>query len=309
MTGAKMPHGADTVIMQEHVERGQDHIVISHGHQSGQCVRHAGDDIRRGATVMPAGRRLTAADIGLLASLGSIEVRVVRRIRAAFVSTGDELCPAGRPLADGQIYDSNRHTLHAMLQRLDADIIDLGIIADDRAAIEQTFAMAAAQADVLITSGGVSIGEADFVKETLERLGQVGFWKIAIKPGRPLAFGHIGKCLFFGLPGNPVSAMATFYTLVQPALLRLAGVAEVRPRYLRARLLTELKKKPGRLEFQRGILSLDAQGELQVSTTGGQDSHLLSSMGKADCFIIVPLESSRLAAGETVQVQPFAGLI
>lgn len=309
MTGGKLPEGADTVIMQEHVSRENNIISLTHGHKTGQNIRAAGDDLRQGDTVFEPGQQLTPADIGMLASMGYADVSVMRPLKVAFFSTGDELCGIGQPLGDGQIYDSNRYLLYGMLHRMGVDIIDMGIIPDQRDATEQAFQTAAAQADVLITSGGVSVGEADFVKETLDKLGQVGFWKIAIKPGRPLAFGNIGDCHFFGLPGNPVSAMVTFYQFVQPALKRMMGIEDVKPKYVRARTRSVLKKNAGRLEFQRGVLSLDKNDEPVVDSTGGQGSHLLSSMGKANCFIILPLESTEIAVGEMVKVQTFVGLI
>lgn len=309
MTGGKLPQGSDTVIMQEHVTRDNDSITITHGHVSGQNVRAAGEDLNKGDIVFEPGRELSPADIGMLASMGFADVRVIRPLKVAFFSTGDELCGVGQPLADGQIYDSNRYCLYGMLNRLGVDIIDMGIIADDREQIEEAFKTAAQQADVLITTGGVSVGDSDFVKETLEKLGQIGFWKIAIKPGRPLAFGEIGNCHFFGLPGNPVSAMVTFYQFVQPALKRMMGIEDVRPQYIQAKTQTGLKKNSGRMEFQRGIMSIDDKGQTVVVSTGGQGSHLLSSMGKANCFIILPLEASGINADEMVTVQPFVGLI
>lgn len=309
MTGGKLPAGTDTVVMQEHVTRDKDMITITCGHKTGQNVRAAGDDLKQGDIVFTPGRQLTPADIGMIASMGYGDVHVTRPLKVAFFSTGDELCGIGEALSDGQIYDSNRYSLYGMLNRLGADIIDMGIIPDQRDQIEAAFQSAAAQADVLITSGGVSVGEADFVKETLDKLGQVGFWKIAIKPGRPLAFGNIEGCQFFGLPGNPVSAMVTFYQFVQPALKRMMGLDDVKPKYVQVKTRSTLKKNPGRLEFQRGVVSRDDNGELVVDSTGGQGSHLLSSMGRANCFIILALECTEVAAGEMVKVQTFDGLI
>lgn len=309
MTGGKIPAGTDTVIMQEHIERNGDTLTIGHRHRSGQNVRQAGEDLTRGEVVLQTGRKLTPADLGILASLGCAEVRVVRRIRVAFFSTGDELRSIGQALGDGQIYDSNRYTLYAMLKRIGADFLDMGIVPDQRDHIEQAFRIAMQQADVLITSGGVSVGEADFVKETLEKLGQVGFWKIAMKPGQPLAFGQLNECPFFGLPGNPVSAMVTFYQFVQPALQRMMGITDIAPTYLQLKCESEFKKRPGRLEFQRGIMVTNSKGELAVKSTGAQGSGVLRSMSEANCFIILPLECSRVEAGEMVTVQPFAGII
>ncbi|NOX75313.1 MAG: molybdopterin molybdenumtransferase MoeA [Gammaproteobacteria bacterium] len=309
MTGGKMPAGTDTVIMQEHVKRVGDGIEITGGHKPQQNVRQAGEDLANGERVFGPGKKLSPADIGMLASMGIAEVRVRRRVRVAFFSTGDELCSVGQTLDDGQIYDSNRYTLYGMLKNLGVDFIDMGIIPDQREPLEKAFFTAAAEADVLITSGGVSVGEADFVKETLNKIGQVGFWKIAMKPGKPLAFGNIEGCQFFGLPGNPVSAMVTFYQFVQPALRHLMGEKNTAPLLLQLKTDVSLKKRPGRLEYQRGIMANNANGELVVRPTGAQGSGILSSMGEANCFIVLPLECSKVDAGQTVTVQPFAGLI
>ena len=309
MTGGKMPQGADTVIMQEHVQTEGEHIIIGTQHQSGQNVRQAGEDIAKSQQVLSRGRRLSAADIGMLASLGIANIKVFRKPKVAIFSTGDELRSIGEPLAEGQIYDSNRYTLHCMLQRTGVDIIDLGVVRDDRQNTTEAVANAAQQSDMVITTGGVSVGSADYVKDALEAQGSINFWKIAIKPGRPLAFGQIKDSYFFGLPGNPVSAMVTFYQFVIPALNALSG-CEPTPRLLQqAKLLDPLRKRSGRMEFQRGILSQDDTGALVVRTTGGQGSGILSSMSKANCFIILPLECEDVAAGSTVQVQSFAGLI
>ncbi len=309
MTGAMLPAGTDTVIMQEHVEREGEEARIGGGHKPGQHVRHAGEDLAKGQVVLGPGRQLTPADLGSLASLGIGEIRVKRRLRVAFFSTGDELRSLGEPLEEGEIYDSNRYSLHAMLTRLGVDPIDMGVIRDRREAIEQAFLDAAAIADTVITSGGASVGEADYISETLARLGEVDFWKIAIKPGKPLAFGKVNDALFFGLPGNPVSAMVTFYQLVQPALLKQMGAEASPPLRLQAICTSDLKKRPGRTEFQRGILQRDEKGRLTVTGSGAQGSHILSSMSRANCFIVLPAENGGVRAGEEVEVQPFAGLI
>jgi molybdopterin molybdotransferase len=309
MTGGALPDGTDTVVMQEQVEREGDVARIGPGQRAGQHVRRAGEDIRTGAEVLNRGTLLRPAHLGLIASVGVGEVRVRRRPRVAFFSTGDELRGIGETLGKGEIYDSNRYTIHGMLARAGVEPIDLGVVPDDRAAIEAAFRRAAAEGDAVVTSGGVSVGEADFVTETLERIGEVNFWKVAIKPGRPLAFGRVAGTLFFGLPGNPVSVMATFYQIVQPALERLTGNGDVDPVVrVEAVCESELRKKPGRLEVQRGILSRGADGSYSVRTTGRQGSGVLSSMGRANCFIILPLEQGRVMPGERVQVQPFRGL-
>ncbi|MBI1733379.1 MAG: molybdopterin molybdotransferase MoeA [Gammaproteobacteria bacterium] len=309
MTGGILPAGADTVIIQELAQRSGDRIRIGSETRPGDNVRAAGEDIAIGARVLAAGTRLTPADIGLLASLGIGSVAVRRRIRVAFFSTGDELRSIGEPLGPGDVYDSNRYTLHGMLSRLGAEITDMGVVGDRRPELEAAFVKAAATADVVITSGGVSVGEADFVKEILEKTGQVEFWKVAMKPGRPLAFGRVGDAWFFGLPGNPVSVMVTFYQFVQPALRRLMGENTPAPHRFQVRCESRLKKRPGRVEFQRGVLAADASGRLVVRKTGAQGSGILSSMANANCFIILPMDSTGVEAGAVVEVEPFFGLV
>ena len=309
MTGAIMPEGTDTVIIQEDVQVTGSGIMIDGATRKSDNVRQAGEDIAAGDLILSRGRRLNPADIGLIASLGIAEVCVVRRLRVAFFSTGDELRSIGETLSDGAIYDSNRYTLYGMLERMGADIIDMGVIKDDRDALEEAFSIAAANADVLITSGGVSVGEADYIKEILAKLGQVDFWKVAIKPGRPLAFGQVGNALFFGLPGNPVSVMVTFYEFVQPALRKMIGEDDAGVLSLKARCDSKLKKRPGRVEYQRGILQRDEDGDLVVVKTGAQGSGILRSMSQANCFIILPIASSGVEPGEFVDIQPFSGLV
>ncbi len=308
-TGAILPAGADTVVIQERAERHDDTLVIDGSTRSGDNVRAAGEDIPYGAQVLVAGTRLQPAELGLLASLGLGEVGVCRRLRVAFFSTGDELRSIGETLEPGMIYDSNRYTLYGMLERLGCEIIDMGVVRDTLEATHVAFREATACADVLITSGGVSVGEADYVKSTLEELGEVGFWKVAMKPGRPLAFGRIGNCVFFGLPGNPVSVMVTFYQFVQPALRRLMGENITAPITVRARCQSKLKKRPGRFEFQRGILSQGQNGELIVHKTGAQGSGILTSMAHANCFIMLPVEATTVEPDDEVDVQPFYGLV
>ncbi len=310
MTGAVVPHGSDTIVMQEHVKAEDDRITIGSGHRKGQNLRHAGEDLKTGQPVLRRGHLMRPADIGLIASLGVAEVSVLRRLRVAFFSTGDELRSIGTPLEEGQIYDSNRYTLYGMLTRLGCDVIDMGVVRDDPALLEQAFRDAAATADVVITSGGVSVGEADFVKDLLEQLGEVVFWKVAMKPGRPLAYGRIGGAHFFGLPGNPVSVMVTFYQFVREALLKLMGCDPVPPvPSFKAICTTPLRKSPGRTEFQRGILSQGADGNWMVRVTGEQGSGILRSMSEANCFIILPQAQGSVAAGATVDVQVMEGII
>ena len=309
MTGAAMPTGTDLVVMQEHVVREGDSILIDGQHQRGQNVRAAGEDLQQGQRVLDAGRRLVAPDLGLIASLGIGEVTVRRRVRVAYFSTGDELRSIGEALGPGEIYDSNRYTLYAMLKRSEVEVIDMGVVRDKREAVEAALREASQVADVVITSGGVSVGEADYIKEVLGTIGEVRFWKVAMKPGRPLAFGTLGPARFFGLPGNPVSVMVTFYQFVQPALDKMAGSRASAPLVFKARTTEVLKKRPGRTEFQRGILSRDARGGLRVTPTGDQGSGILNSMASADCFIILGMDTGRVDSETWVDVQPFQGLL
>ncbi|WP_322112567.1 molybdopterin molybdotransferase MoeA [Aeromonas veronii] len=308
MTGAPVPAGTDAVVMQEETQADGDRITFLAQPEPGQNIRRAGSDIGKGACVLPAGTRLTPREMPLLASLGVATVTVRRPLKVAIFSTGDELKPVGTPLAHGDIYDSNRYGVRAMLARMGCDCLDLGIIPDDPAQLRAAFIRADEDADVLITTGGVSVGEADFTKQLLDELGEIGFWKLAIKPGKPFAFGRLPRAWFFGLPGNPVSAMVTFDQLVQPALAKLAGQHFERPLQLQAIAAEPLKKSPGRLDFQRGILSQGPNG-LEVRSTGSQDSAVFSSLSRANCYIVLERERGRVAAGETVTVEPFGGLL
>ena len=308
MTGAPVPAGTDAVVMQEETQADGDRITFLTTPVPGQNIRRRGEDIREGASVLAAGTRLTAREMPLLASLGIASVPVRRPLKVAIFSTGDELKPVGTPLAHGDIYDSNRYGVRAMLDRMGCDCLDLGIIPDDPAQLRAAFLKADREADALITTGGVSVGEADFTKQLLEELGEIGFWKLAIKPGKPFAFGRLPHAWFFGLPGNPVSAMVTFDQLVQPALARLAGQQFARPHPLQALATEPLKKSPGRLDFQRGILSVGPNG-LEVRSTGSQDSGVFSSLSRANCYIVLEQERGKVAAGETVTVEPFSGLL
>jgi molybdopterin molybdotransferase len=310
MTGAVLPCGADTVIQQERAKLSGDTVGLAPGAKRGANTRQAGEDLRRGAVALRRGQPIRAAEIGMLASLGIGEISVFRRLRVAFFSTGDELVAIGQPLGAGQIYDSNRYTLYGVLTRLGFDVMDMGVIRDDPAAVEQAFSNASEQVDVIITSGGVSVGEADYVKTILDRLGQVLFWKIAMKPGRPLAYGKIGSAHFFGLPGNPVAVMVTFYQFVRDALLYLQGQSVVTPMpTLKVKCTTPIKKAAGRTEFQRGILRQESDGQWTVGTTGDQGSGILSSMSQANCFIVLPTDQGNVDAGSLVDVQLLEGLI
>lgn len=309
-TGAPVPEGADTVVMQEHVALGEDgRIGFTRMPRPGDNVRPAGEDIARGAQVMGPGTLLRAAEIGVLASIGRASAQVFRPPRVAVLATGDELVPPGQPLGAGQIHDSNSATLGAMLWRLGAEVVDLGHAEDDPGTLERLFREAAADCDAIITSGGVSVGDADHVMPTLKRIGELHLWKIAMRPGRPLAFGRIGDCWFFGLPGNPVSVMATFHQIVQPALQRMMGMAPREPLTLRVRLQGALRKKPGRTEFSRGILRRGEDGRLVVASAGRQGSGILTSMINANCFIVLPQDAGSLEDGAQVDVQPFDGFV
>lgn len=310
MTGAPVPAGCDAVVMQEETEHTDAGVRFIAPVKAGQNIRRRGEDIANGAVVFPAGTRLTVAELPVLASLGIPEVEVVRKIRVALFSTGDELQLPGQPLGDGQIYDTNRLAVHLMLEQLGCEVINLGIIRDDPEQLRQTFIKADSEADVVISSGGVSVGEADYTKTILDELGEIGFWKLAIKPGKPFAFGKLSHSWFCGLPGNPVSAALTFYQLVQPLLAKLSGfTGSTQAPRLRVRAASRLKKSPGRLDFQRGILQRDANGELTVSTTGHQGSHIFSSFSQGNCFIVLERERGHVEAGEWVEVEPFNHLL
>jgi molybdopterin molybdotransferase len=309
MTGAPVPEGADTVVMQERVSADNGHVQINALPARGANVRMAGEDIKAGEVALSGGVQLQPAHIGLLASIGAAEVDVLRRPRVAFFSTGDELCEVGTPTQPGQIYDSNRYTLFGMLQRLDTEIVDLGVIRDRPDELEAGLRRAAEGADLIVTTGGVSVGEADYLVEIFERLGQIDFWSIAIKPGRPTVFGTLGDALYLGLPGNPVSAMATFYQLARPAILKLSGSQPQVPVLISASCAATIKTKAGRTEFLRGVLSRDQQGQYVVAKTGHQGSGILSSMTQANCFIVIPENAEVIEAGSQVDVQPFEALV
>jgi molybdopterin molybdotransferase len=308
MTGAVMPAGTDTVVIQEIVKADRGKILVPQGQKSGQNVRYAGEDLKVGVPVLAPGKLLRPAELGLIASLGIGEVRVKRKLRVAFFSTGDELASIGKPLKEGEVYDSNRYTLHGMLSRLGVDIVDLGVVRDDPASLEANFKKASGLADAVITTGGVSVGEADFVRALMAKLGEVLFWKIAMRPGRPMAFGRIGDAYLFGLPGNPVAVMVTFYQLVRDALLHLSGrTDDYAIPLLRAASSQSIRKVPGRTEYQRGVLFREG-AEWRVRTTGQQGSGVLRSMSEANCFIVLEHERGKVEAGELVSVQIFDGL-
>ena len=307
-TGAVMPAGADTVVVQEVVKLSGAKVTIPPGQKAAQNVRYAGEDLKKGVPVLRPGQLLRPAELGLIASLGIGTVAVRRKLRVAFFSTGDELASIGTTLKEGEVYDSNRYTLHGMLTRLGVEIHDLGVVRDDPALLEAAFTKAAANADAIITTGGVSVGEADFVKPMMAKLGEALFWRIAMRPGRPMAFGRIGNAFLFGLPGNPVAVMVTFYQFVREALLTMSGrTGDCALPMLKAAAAEPLRKVAGRTEYQRGILFRDG-GEWKVKATGQQGSGVLRSMSEANCYIVLEHERGRVAAGEPVQVQLFEGL-
>ena len=305
MTGALIPEGCDSVVMQELVKADGDMIAIGSGHKQGQNIRLVGEDIGQGAVVLACGQIIRPAEMGLLASLGFNEVSVYRKLKIAIFSTGDELQQPGSTLAAGQIYDSNRYTLIGLLTELGAEIIDMGNIRDDKDAVRAALLKASSQADVIITSGGVSVGDADYIKQLLDELGEVVFWKLAMKPGRPLAYGKIGACHFFGLPGNPVAVMVTFLQFVRNALWELMGQHPKPAFSFQAICTAPIKKASGRTEFQRGILTQDESGIWMVKTTGEQGSGILSSMSLANCFIVLPMEQGNVEKDSVVQIQLF----
>jgi molybdopterin molybdotransferase len=314
MTGAVMPAGLDTVVPQEFCKASEGKVTIPPGVvRAGDNRRLAGEDLAAGDAALRAGRLLRPADIGMLASLGQAEVPVLRRLRVAFFSTGDELRSIGEPLDEGCVYDSNRYTLWAMLQRLNVDILDMGVVRDDPAALETAFRHAAENADAVITSGGVSVGEADHTKQVMAQLGDVLFWRIAMRPGRPMAIGRIDSgsrsAILFGLPGNPVAVMVTFYAFVRDALLAMSGATPQPLPMLRAASVKAIRKKPGRTEYQRGIVSRAADGSCQVVITGSQGSGILRSMSEANGLVVLSHEQGDVAAGGLVDVLPFDGLI
>ena len=305
MTGATIPEGCDSVVMQEHAKAEGEVIEIGAGHKRGQNIRLVGEDIEQGAVVLARGQLLRPVEMGLLASLGFAEVSVYRKLKVAIFSTGDELRQPGTALAAGQIYDSNRYTLLGLLTELGAQIIDMGSLRDDKEVIRAALLKAAAEADVIISSGGASVGDADFIKQLLDEIGEVVFWKLAMKPGRPLAYGKIGTAHFFGLPGNPVAVMVTFLQFVRNALWVLMGQNPKATFSFQAICTTAIKKAPGRTEFQRGILTQGDDGLWLVQTTGEQSSGILSSMSRANCFIVLPVEQGNVEKGSVVQIQLF----
>ena len=314
MTGAILPDGLDTVVPQELAQVHTAHDVTTvtlapNTVKAGDNRRLAGEDLMQGQPALRAGQHLTPAALGLLASLGLPEVRVHRRLRVAYFSTGDEILSLGEAPREGAVYDSNRYTVFGLLTRLGCEVIDMGVVRDDPVLLEAAFQQAATQADAIITSGGVSVGEADFTKAMMKKLGDVAFWKIAMRPGRPMAVGRIGKSVLFGLPGNPVAVMVTFLAFVRPALLRMMGSTASAPVFLRAKSLEALRKKSGRTEYQRGFVSTAVDGSLQVRAAGNQGSGVLRSMVEGNGLIVLHHTQGNVAVGDEVDVMMFEGVI
>lgn len=313
MTGAVIPYGANSVVMQENVDKIENEVgktvTLSQPAKFDNNIRKAGEDIQQGQTLFYTGYQLKAVDIGLLASLGLGQVEVKRKVKVAVFSTGDELKTAGETLSSGDIYESNTQVLTAMLERLNVQVTNLGIIPDDVEKIEQAFIQADQQADIVISSGGVSVGEADFTKDVLDKLGNIDFWKVAIKPGKPFAFGKLANSFFFGLPGNPVSATVTLHQLAIPAIRKMSGAHEKPAMRLPAITTANIRKRPGRMDFQRGIMSVNQNGGIEVQPLGAQGSGILSSVSRANCYIILAAENAGHAAGEMVQIEMFDEVI
>lgn len=306
LTGAVVPESTDTVVIQEDCTVKHNQVTVSQfSHRLGQHIREAGEDIAAGEMAVSTGQSIGTAELGLLASVGCAKILVFRKPVVAFFSTGDELRGVGEHLNPGEIYDSNRYTLYGLLQSLHADSVDLGVVKDNLEDTINALRSAASKADIVVSCAGASVGDSDFVTRALESLGELTFWKVAMKPGRPLAFGKINNSRFFGLPGNPVSVMVTFDKFVRPAILKLKGAGNRSSIQISARCATPIQKVPGRLEFQRGILSFDAAGDAVVESTGNQSSGVLTSMSRANCYIVLPLECGNLPIGTQVVVEPF----
>ena len=318
MTGAIMPAGLDTVVPQEFAQAAGAGRVTFPAKllQAGDNRRLKGEDLHEGRAALQKGERLTPAACGLVASLGIKTVLVTRKVRVAYFSTGDEILSLGEALREGAVYDSNRYTVHGLLTRLGCEVIDLGVVRDDPTLLESAFREAAQKADAIITSGGVSVGEADYTKAMMKKLGDVAFWRVAMRPGRPMAVGRIdtpqsahGSSILFGLPGNPVAVMVTFLAFVRPALLRMMGCTAAAPPLLKARSQEAIRKKAGRTEYQRGIVSSGADGSLRVRITGNQGSGVLSSMVQANGLIVLHHAQGNVAAGDEVDVMMVEGVI
>ncbi|TQQ51303.1 bifunctional molybdopterin-guanine dinucleotide biosynthesis adaptor protein MobB/molybdopterin molybdotransferase MoeA [Vibrio cholerae] len=310
MTGAPMPLGADTVVMREQATQNGELVSFAGAKiKAGQNVRQAGEDLAQGQAVFHSGQRLLSPEMGMLASLGFAHADVFHSLKVAIFSTGDEVQAPGGDIEPNSIFDSNRFTLTGLLKQLGCQVIDLGIIEDDEAKMMQVLEQAAKQADMVITSGGVSVGDADFIKSALEKLGHIDFWRINMRPGRPLAFGQIAGKPFFGLPGNPVAVMVSFINFVEPALRKMQGEQGWQPLKVNAIALQDLRSRQGRTEFSRGVYAFNAQGQLTVRTTGKQGSGILRSMSEANCLIEIAPAIDTVKVGESVTIIPLQGRI
>jgi molybdopterin molybdotransferase len=305
MTGAQLPEGADSVMMQENIQRDGDQIELLKWPEVGNSIRNSGEDIKQGETVLKAGVRLSPIDLGLLASLGKTDVKVFCKLKVAVLSSGDELARAGEPLPSAGIYESNSMVTLSVLKRLGCITKDLGIVADDPEKLHSAFSKAMQWADVLITSGGVSVGDADYIKQVLGQMGSIGFWKLAIKPGKPFAFGKLDDCIFFGLPGNPVSAMVTLHQLVVPMIQLMQGETRQELPSFKMKLSSKLRKVPGRKDFQRARLIKDENGNNQINLFRTQGSGVLTSMSESNCYLVLDIEQQSLEPGDEVDVVAF----
>jgi molybdopterin molybdotransferase len=305
MTGALIPGGADSVVMQENTTVDNNKVIFKQIPEFGNSVRKAGEDIQQGQIVVTKGTKLTAAHLALIASVGVAQVTVCRQLKVGLIATGDELTPAGEPLVEGAIYESNRVALKALLKDFPVEVFDFGIIKDDKHSLTEVFTQAGSLCDLVLTCGGVSVGDADYVKEILDQLGSINFWKVAIKPGKPFAFGKLGNAWFCGLPGNPVSSYVTFEQLVTAVLHQMSGQTTIPSSYFVAKAAAVIRKRPGRTDFQRGIFYRDEMGELWVKPNGKQGSGIMSSIANANCYMLLEQESGDIQKGESVKIQPF----
>jgi molybdopterin molybdotransferase len=305
MTGAVIPQGADSVVMQENTETQDGLVIFKQIPKWGNSVRKAGEDIQQGSVVVTKGTKLTPAYLALIASVGIAEISVIRHIKVGLIATGDELTHPGHPLTDGAIFESNRYALSALLTTFPVVLFDLGIVKDDKDDLKAAFEKAGNHCDLVLSCGGVSVGDADFVKEILDELGSINFWKVAIKPGKPFAFGQLGNAFFCGLPGNPVSSYVTFEQLVTPVLQKLSGQTYLPAPHFVAKAASLIRKRPGRTDYQRGLFYRDEQGELLVKPNGKQGSGIMSSIAHANCYMILEQDTGDVQEGEAVNIQPF----
>ena len=306
MTGAVVPQGANTVIMQENTRSEGDQVVVLQPANKGSNIRRAGEDIQLNQVVVAKGTMLSAAHLALIASVGVNQIQVTKKLTVGIVATGDELTTPGQPLGPGCIYESNRFALRALLDQHPVNVVDYGIVEDRPASIAAIFEQADQECDLILSCGGVSVGDADYVKQILEELGQINFWKVAIKPGKPFAFGKLKRAWFCGLPGNPVSSYVTFEQLVTPLLAHLSQQTAQEKPYFVAKAAETIRKRPGRADYQRGIFYRDEQGELWVKANGKQGSGIMSSIANANCYMLLPRQSGNIAKGQAVKIQPFS---